>query len=269
MIWPIKYILNILRPTPVLHVAYDVGNNHKQTIVLLHGIAATSKTWEILINELGSEKYRIIALDLLGFGQSPNPKTIDYTADDHIKSIHKTLKNLKIKKPFTIVGHSMGAIISAHYYTIYPNEIKHMYLLSPPIYIKDDESQSIFSRTWTDVYLEAYKFISENKKFTINNSQLLRNLLSVKDGIDVNEDNWDSFRLSLINTTVKQDTYNEIINAKIPIRIIFGILDEFLIPESINKLSEFRHVSVKKLLTVDHIVGKRFAKEVVKSITKN
>ncbi|MCX6728383.1 MAG: alpha/beta hydrolase [Candidatus Saccharibacteria bacterium] len=268
MIRPIKYLLNILRPIPVLHVAYDVGDKHKQTIVLLHGIAATSTTWEILINQLGPDKYRIVALDLLGFGQSPKPKSMDYTVDDHIKSVHKTLENLRIKKPFIIIGHSMGAIVAVHYYTIYPKGIKHMYLLSPPIYIADDDSQTIFSRTRTDLYLDAYKFISEQKKFTINNSQLLRKLLSIKDGIDVNEDNWESFRLSLMNTTVKQDTYDEISKAKIPVSIIYGSIDEFLIPESVDKLAEYRHVTVKKLLAVDHIVGKRFAKEVARLITK-
>jgi pimeloyl-ACP methyl ester carboxylesterase len=268
MIRPFKYLLNIFRPSPLLHGAYDVGNRHKKTIVLLHGIAATSKTWDILINELGPDKYRIIALDLLGFGQSPKPKSMDYTVDDHIKSIHKTLKFLKIKKPFEIIGHSMGATVAAHYYTFFPTQVKHIYLLSPPIYIKDDDSQSIFSRKRTDLYLDAYRFISENKNFTINNSQLLRKFFSIKDGIEVNEDNWNSFRLSLMNTMIKQDTYDEIMNAKIPVNIIYGSLDEFLIPESINKLKEFRHVTIKKLIAVDHIVGKRFAKEVVKEITK-
>lgn len=161
----------------------------------------------------------------------------------------------------------MGAIVAAHYYTVYPSGIKHMYLLSPPIYIKNDDTQSIFSRTRTDLYLEAYKFLSEKKKFTINNSQLLRNLLSIKDGIDVNEGNWDSFRLSLMNTIVKQDTYNEITNAKIPVSIIFGSMDEFLISESIDRLSKFRHITIKKLVAINHIVGKRFAKEVVRLIT--
>ncbi len=269
MIRPIRYFLNIFRPTPLLYVAYDVGDKHKQTIVLLHGIASTSNTWENIINELKPDKYRVIELDLLGFGQSPKPKSLDYDVKDHIKSVHKTLNKLKVKKPFQIVGHSMGAIIAAHYYTTYPTEIKRMFLLGPPIYVKDDESQSIFTKTRTDLYLDAYKFLSNNKKFTISNSQLIRKLLSIKDGIDVNEENWDSFRLSLMNTTVKQNTYKEIIDAKIPVSIIYGTLDEFLIPESIDKLAEFQHVTVKKLIAVDHIIGKRFAKEVIREITKN
>ena len=264
-----KYIKNILSPVPALHVALDIGNKRHKTIVLLHGIAATSKTWDLLINELGTDKYRIIALDLLGFGQSPKPSGYKYDANDHIASVHKTLKKLKIRQPFIIVGHSMGAIISSHYYTKYPAEIKEMFLLSPPIYLSDDDSQTIITRKRTDLYLDAYKFISEKKDFTITNSQLIRKLLLVKDGIDVNQNNWEGFRLSLMNTIVKQETYNEIWNAKIPVYIFYGSLDEFLIQESINKLAILKKVKITKLDGVDHIVGKRFAHELASMIIRN
>jgi len=264
-----RYLKNIFIPIPNLYVAFDSGGNKKQTIVLLHGIAATSKTWDLLINELGTNNYRIIALDLLGFGQSPKPSGYKYDANDHIASVHKTLKKLKIRQPFIIVGHSMGAIISSHYYTKYPAEIKEMFLLSPPIYLDDDDSQTIITRKRTDLYLDAYKFISEKKDFTITNSQLIRKLLLVKDGIDVNQDNWEGFRLSLMNTIVKQNTYNEIMETKIPVNIVYGSLDEFLIQESINKLAALNKVKITKLDGVDHIVGKRFAHELAGMIIRN
>lgn len=264
-----RYLKNIFIPKPSLYVAFDSGGKNKQTIVLLHGIAATSKTWDMLINALGTNNYRIIALDLLGFGQSPKPLGYKYDVEDHIASVHKTLKKLKISKPFTIVGHSMGGIIASHYCTVYPNEIRNMYLLSLPIYLNDDISQTIIARTRTDLYLEAYKLLAEKKDFTITNSQLIRKILLIKDGIDVNEDNWNGFRLSLINTIVKQNTFYEIMDTKIPVCIVYGSLDEFLIQESINKLAALNKVNITKLDGVDHTIGKRFANELVKIIIRN
>lgn len=264
----IKFLNNIFNPAPLLHIAYDIGDKHKQTIVLLHGIAATSKTWDYLIKDLDNDKYRIIALDLLGFGQSPKPSGHKYDADDHVESIYRTIKKLRIRKPFIIVGHSMGAIISAHYYSCYSSEISKMYLLSPPIYLDKDYSLSTISRKRTDLYLDAYKYILENKDFTITNSQLIRKLLLIKDGIDINENNWEGFRLSLMNTIIKQNTYNQIKGTKIPVHIIYGSMDELLIPESINKLDKFKVVKVTKLIAVDHVIGKRFAKEVAAIINK-
>ena len=250
---------NIFIPIPKLYVAFDSGGSKKQTIVLLHGIAATSKTWDLLIKELDAKKFRIVALDLLGFGQSPRPTGYKYDADDHIASVHKTLKKLKIRQPFIIVGHSMGGIIASHYDAVYSAKIKEMFLLSLPIYLDDNIPQTIITRTRTDLYLEAYKFLAEKKDFTITNSQLIRKILLIKDGIDVNENNWNGFRLSLMNTIVKQDTYEELSNTKIPVHIVYGSLDEFLIQESIKKLEVLNKVNVSKIDGVDHIIGKRFA----------
>jgi len=260
-----KYLKNILFPVPALHVAIDIGDKRNKTIVLLHGIAATSKTWDLLVAELGSSKYHIVGLDLLGFGQSPKPTDYDYNVGDHVALVHKTLKKLKIRRPFVIVGHSMGAIISAHYYTKYPSDIKEMFILSPPLYL-DDDSQTIIARKRTDLYLDAYKFLAEKKDFTISNSQLIRKILLVKDGIDVNQDNWDGFRLSLMNTIIKQNTFKELCGVKIPVQIVYGSLDQLLIQESVNKLAVYKNIEISKLSGVDHTIGKRFAVEVARMI---
>jgi len=250
-------------------VAFDSGGKNKPTIVLLHGIAATSKTWNSLIKELDTDKYRIIALDLLGFGESPKPIICEYDVNDHVASVHKTIKKLKIKKPYKMVGHSMGAIILARYGRLYPREIKELYLLSLPLYPKDSELHTNISRTRTDFYLNAYEFLSQNKDFTINNSQILRKLLRIDDGIDVNESNWNSFSLSLKNTIIKQNTYDDIKNIKLPVHIIYGAFDEFLVQETVNKLKVFDNVKITKLQAINHMVGSRFAKEIAKQITKN
>jgi pimeloyl-ACP methyl ester carboxylesterase len=263
----LKNFINKLHPARSLYVAFDSGGKNKPTIVLLHGIAATSKTWDSLIKELDMDEYRVIALDLLGFGKSPKPVSCEYTVDDHVASVHKTLLKLKVRnKPYKIVGHSMGAIISARYCIRYPKEVKKLYLLSLPLYVKDSELHTNISRTRTDFYLNAYEFLSQNKGFTINNSQILRKLLRIDDGIEVTEENWNSFRLSLKNTIIKQDTYNDIRNTKVPIQIIYGALDEFLVQRIVDKLAKFDNVKITKLLAINHFVGSRFAKEVAKII---
>lgn len=265
----LKSFLNKLQPVRVLHVAFDSGGRHKPAIVLLHGIAATSKTWDSLIKELDTDKYRVIALDLLGFGESPKPIVCEYDVDDHVASVHKTLKKLRVRKPYKLVGHSMGAIISARYCRLYPREIKDVYLLSLPLYLKDSELHTNILRTRTDIYLNAYDFLSKNKEFTINNSQILRKLLHISDGIDVNEGNWNSFRLSLRNTIIEQNTYDDIKNIKLPVHIIYGALDEFLVQGVVNKLTEFNNIEITKLQAINHMIGSRFAKEVVKKISKS
>jgi len=264
-----KKIINKLRPLKPLYVAYDSGGNDKPTIILLHGIAATSSTWEPIINGINVNDYRVIALDLLGFGLSPKPIDCEYSVNDHVAYVRKTIKKLKIRKPYRIVGHSMGSIIAAKYCLYYPSEIETAFLLSPPIYISGDETQTAIARRQTDFFLIVYNFIAQKKNFTITYSQHLRNLLRLKSGMEVNEENWNSFRLSLNNTIIHQDTYQDIVMIKKPVKIIYGSMDEFLVQESINNLVKLNHVTVTRLLATDHSVTGRFAKEAIAQITAN
>ena len=67
--------LDYLRQTraPKLHVALDHGVGH--TVVLVHGIASSSVTFDNVVPLLGHH-HRVIAIDLLGFGKSPRPATV-------------------------------------------------------------------------------------------------------------------------------------------------------------------------------------------------
>ena len=249
-----------------LHVTFDSGGKHKPTIVLLHGIAATSTTWKPLIDELDTDKFRVIAFDLLGFGKSPKPNHCEYTPKDHVEYIRRTIKKLKVDKPFMLVGHSMGAIISAYYTSHYPGEINETYLLGLPLYIKDDNLHTNISRKHTDLYLKAFDFLSQNKDFTIKSSERFRKLLRVDDRLCVTEETWDGFRLSLRNTVIDQNTYDDIKKIKSPVHVIYGSLDEFSVKENTDKLTAFKNVDITKIQAVDHTVGSRFAKKVAQKI---
>lgn len=264
----VKKIFYRLKPIHRLHIAFDSGGADKPTIILLHGIAATSKTWDTLIKELDLETYRVITMDLLGFGKSPKPTNCEYSTKDHVRYVRKTIKKLNILKPYVIIGHSMGSIVTTRYCRMYPWDIDQAFLLSPPIYFKDTSGHRILAQKKTDLYMNAYQFMIDNKDFTITHSRRLRNLLRVDDGIDVAEETWDSFRLSLNNTIIDQDMFSDIKNAEMPIHIYYGSMDEFLVQESVNKLSEFDHVDITKLSVVNHSIGTKFAREVARRIEK-
>lgn len=239
-----------------LHVAFDGGNPKKPVVVFLHGIAATSRTWEPLEHKLDYEKYRVIALDLLGFGDSPIPQDCDYDTTTHVAYVHRTLKKLHIKKPFTLVGHSMGALIAVHYTTLHPNAVSRLFLVSMPLYIRDNiDKLSAAAKAQTSFYTSAYAFFRKHPRFTIDNAQRLRNLLRLADGIDIRDENWDAFRLSLQNTIEKQHTYSEIIKLTLPIHCLTGTLDEFSVRGSIKLISEQPNVTSELVPTTDHTVS--------------
>jgi pimeloyl-ACP methyl ester carboxylesterase len=264
----VKTFLDNLFLPRTLRVAKDIGSKSLPVIVLLHGIAATAGTWDLLIKEIDISKYRVVALDLLGFGMSPKPSGCKYFVEDHVAYVHRTIRKLKIKSPYIVVGHSMGSVIAARYCRIYFNEVKAAYLLSLPLYIDKPEPLKRLVDRQIDIYFAAYRFLSENKDFTINNSQNLRKLLRVYDGMDVTEDNWEGFRLSLKNTIINQDVIGDIENARVPINIYYGDLDELLPQKSIDNLASLDKVKVTRFQIVGHLVGTRFAKLMARIINE-
>src|SRR3546814_15498906 len=95
---------------PLLHVAERSGAG--APVVLLHGIGSSSETFEQLLPLLRGS-HEVVAIDLLGFGGSPVPEDSEYTVDEHVGAIVRTIRHLRIRRPFTLVGHSMGALFTA------------------------------------------------------------------------------------------------------------------------------------------------------------
>ena len=83
-----------------------------EVMILLHGFLSSSKYWRNLQPHLSAEGYRVIAIDLLGFGDAPKPKYSDYSYQEHIAYLDAVIKKLRLKQPFILIGHSMGALLA-------------------------------------------------------------------------------------------------------------------------------------------------------------
>jgi pimeloyl-ACP methyl ester carboxylesterase len=116
------------------------------TVVLLHGFLASSRYWE-KVAELASKNYKVIAVDLLGFGSSPKPKDSSYDYADHIVSINRTLERLEIDEPFILMGHSMGSLIALRYATLYDERVSKLILTNMPAMIgRKEVRETIFKQ---------------------------------------------------------------------------------------------------------------------------
>ncbi len=91
----------------LLPVKVDKG--HGTPIVLLHGLGNNHTSWTFVSKHLDEAKSRVIALDLLGFGDAPKPQNCKYTPQDHAVAVIRTLDSLDIKRA-VIAGHSMAVL---------------------------------------------------------------------------------------------------------------------------------------------------------------
>lgn len=85
------------------------GPPDKPVVLLIHGIAGSSHTWEPLIDLL-AEDYRVIAPDLPGHGASDQPAG-DYSLGAYAAGLRDLLAILDVPSA-TLVGHSLGGGIA-------------------------------------------------------------------------------------------------------------------------------------------------------------
>jgi pimeloyl-ACP methyl ester carboxylesterase len=251
------------RRAPILHIAGDEGDG--PVVILIHGIASSSVTFSELVPRLLA-KHRCISIDLLGFGESPAPEHATYTIEEHVEAVRATIKSLKLKAPFVLVGHSMGSLISARYAARYPGKVSKLVLVSPPIYVAPTEIGDPLRRAAMSAYLRAYEYLRGNKGFTTRSAAFLSRLSPIKNVLEVSERNWNAFVLSLQNSIESQTAVSDIASVRVPVQIVYGTLDPFLMSEGLRIVGQLRQVTVTRVDANDHLVRKRLAKAVAKAI---
>src|SRR5215472_17123409 len=82
---------------------WDVGSG--PVVVLVHGLGSRKEgDWGRAVGPL-SQKYRVIAPDQIGFGQSDKP-LMDYSIQTYVDFLNEFLQQLKIEKA-SLVGESL------------------------------------------------------------------------------------------------------------------------------------------------------------------
>ncbi|WP_368498430.1 alpha/beta fold hydrolase [Herbiconiux sp. A18JL235] len=256
---------------PLLSVAYDTGPGASSTpgrapvVVMIHGIASSSATFHYL-EPLVSKTHRVIAIDLLGFGGSPRPEHAEYTLDEHVAALAHTIRSLHLEHPFVLVGHSLGTLIASRYAATHESHIDKLVLVSPPVYLSPNEIGDPRVRQRVSGYLQAYQFFRQNKDFTIAHAAIVSRLLPVEHVMEITEENWDAFVKSLEHCIESQTVISDLAQVDRPVEVVYGRLDEFLVPGNLAIIEKMRNVTTHVVNVSDHMIRPRMARVVAAAI---
>ncbi len=143
--------------TGIVHYFIREPKNAKGTIVLLHGVGASSGHYWQVAGPLFRSGYTVVVPDLPCHGQSPDPSCVVDSQTFFQVFVEWTQKVLP--EQFILVGNSLGGAISLRYAVEYPYRLKKVMLISPAGGFTDEQDWKLFKSS-----LE-FKSIEDSKKF--------------------------------------------------------------------------------------------------------
>jgi pimeloyl-ACP methyl ester carboxylesterase len=105
---------------------YEAGEPNQPTLFMIHGLGDEADTWRHVLPRL-SEQFHVVAVDLPGFGRSDKP-AVKYTPDFMQAAIMTLLDALSIRN-VTLMGSSLGAILSHSLALTYPERVNKLILV--------------------------------------------------------------------------------------------------------------------------------------------
>jgi pimeloyl-ACP methyl ester carboxylesterase len=100
-------------------------------LVLIHGLGGQSESWLAQV-EAFSDRYRVIAWDGPGYGQSGNFSMDSPTVDDYADLLKAFLDAVNLESAH-LLGHSFGGIVIAAFNRCFPEHVRSLTFLEPVI----------------------------------------------------------------------------------------------------------------------------------------
>lgn len=254
-----RFIHRWLRIPYVLNLHYfSRPSRPKATILLIHGLGTSWQTWKPLEPYLPKDT-RVIAIDMLGFGNSPKPDWKSYDVRDQAASIAATLRQKAITRLDVIIGHSMGSLAAVELAKQHPHLSRSLILCSPPIYRPQIDERFHHPEK---VLRAFYRFIRRHPDGSKRILQFADHHNIWPDaGFQADQVTADSFLTALNTAIINQTALDDVAQLKLPITILSGKLDPLIVEGNLKKLAKEHKNIIRRSMTMQgHEVTDAYAK---------
>jgi pimeloyl-ACP methyl ester carboxylesterase len=221
----------------------DEGTSLNQTIVFLHGFGGSTFSWRGNVPFFVSMGYRVVAIDMKGFGLSTKDLSSDYSHPTQAKIVGKVLDKLNIDR-VVMVGHSMGTSVMLNFAHLYPQRILAMVSVDGAVNINKMSSFPAallnfgpIQRTFRDFignYLTKQRFGSILKSAYYNKEIVTDEVLDGYYYRAISND-WTSSLIAMTRDMYKNTIGFPIESAKVPILVFWGENDTWVKRSDIEK----------------------------------
>jgi len=224
------------------------------TVLFIHGIGNSGHVWNTVIEKL-PKNIRVVTIDLLGFGQSPRPSWVVYSAKTQARSVLATYFRLRLRGQVIIVGHSLGSLVAVEIAKRYPLLVRSLILCSPPFYQLYDDEKRLLPRSdmvLKNIFATAQKY---PERFLQVAAIAMRYKL-INAIFSVTKENIDSYMGTLEATIVNQTSFVDAKKLRLPIELLHGTLDPVVVARNLKQLAgERSNVTLTQVVAAHEIKG--------------
>lgn len=255
-----------------LRVSYD--NAKKQpdtTVVLLHGIGSRGDMWHGLSQRLAPYNIRVVAFDLLGFGDSPKPRHASYSLRQHARAVSMSLLRAGIFGRVVLVGHSLGSLVAIECAKRYPWMSDRLVLCSPPIYRSQAERARTFvsgEKLLTDAYTSFSRQVETQPEKFISLVGKVQQAKIAPPTLHITPETLHSYLSALKNSIVAQTSYRDIQSLRATIDIIYGRMDPLVLPANYRRVMKHNPRITLHPVVGFHEISRPFFKPIVQAILR-
>jgi pimeloyl-ACP methyl ester carboxylesterase len=105
-------------------------------ILLLHGFASSTYTWEKVAPLLQAKSYHVWALDMKGFGWSDKPKKSVYAPQELMEEVNEWMNVMGLQE-VVLVGNSLGGAIAWNMALDHPDKVSKLVLIDAAGFIHE------------------------------------------------------------------------------------------------------------------------------------
>ncbi|OGG00540.1 hypothetical protein A2Y99_04220 [Candidatus Gottesmanbacteria bacterium RBG_13_37_7] len=132
-----------------VRIQYQIRKGRGIPLIFLHGGMGSSCIWKLMEPDFIDMTSSIVFPDLRGHGLSDRPLSKDdYLLEKHVDDINKIIDHHRFKEVI-LIGHCLGAMVTATYVYYYPEKIRKLVLINPgcgvPWYISNKIIKNILS----------------------------------------------------------------------------------------------------------------------------
>lgn len=237
-----------------LHIGNDTGGKGP-TVVLIHGLARTHRVWNYARTTM-PDNFRIMSVDLMGFGASPKPEWRKYNTREQALSLRMTLRKAGIRDKVILVGHSLGALVAIEYARRFPRSTASLVLCGTPLY-KSEPSvlfNSLKLPYGENLHKNALKTLREQTDFTKKLNYYARKAKFVQDDFIVDDTNLLSVTRSMEMAIENQSAFEWLMTTEHRTHLIYGRFDPFVIKKYYKTLAKHNaNISVHPILASHEI----------------